>query len=367
MLIDAAAIPELEEVIRRCSPEWRVKTLKRITGLFVAGAGRFNDDHIRLFDQVFAWLIAEIEEEARTELSHRLAPLDQAPVEVVRRLAQDDAIAVAGPILQRSRQLAEADLVEIARLKSQAHLLAISRRARIGEAVTNTLIRRGEREVMRSVAENRGARLSDDSFCTLLERAKSDAVLAEKVALRPDIPPSLLRDLLLAVTDLLRQRLLASAKPETQSEVGPMQAIGSSEVGATIGPPDYAAARRAIEALRREGKLDEANLVDFAKTGRYAETIATLASLCAVPIEVVDRLMGAERPDPILILCKSVGWGWPIVRAVIMARPGGQGMSGQALDAAYADFDRLLPATAHRVTRFWQVRSPDRPPTLAGE
>jgi uncharacterized protein (DUF2336 family) len=367
MLVDAAAIPELEEVIRRCSPEWRVKTLKRITALFVAGASRFNGDHIRLFDQVFGWLIAEIEVEARAELSHRLAPLDQAPVEVVRRLAQDDAIAVAGPILQRSRQLAEVDLVEIARLKSQAHLLAISKRAPIGEAVTSTLIRRGEREVMRSVAENRGARLSDDSFCTLLQRAKSDAVLAEKVALRPDIPPPLLRDLLLAVTDLLRQRLLASARPETQSEVGPMQATGSSEVGATIGPPDYAAARRAIEALRREGKLDEANLVDFAKTGRYAETIATLSSLCAVPIEVVDRLMGAERPDPILILCKSVGWGWPIVRAVIMARPSGQGMSGQALDAAYADFDRLLPATAHRVTRFWQVRSPDRLPTLADE
>ena len=367
MPVHAAPIPELEEVIQRGSPERRAKMLQRITALFLAGASRFNDDHLRLFDQVFGRLISASAAEARTELSHRLAPLDNAPIEVVRRLAQEDDIAVAGPVLQQCRRLAEIDLAEIARIKSQAHLLAISRRARIEEAVTAALIRRGAREVVHSVAENRGARLSDDSFCTLLQLAKSDTVLAEKVALRPDIPPPLFREFLLVVRDLLRQRLLASAKPETRSEVGRVQATGSSEVGATIGPRDYAAAQRTIEALRREGKLDQATLVDFAKTGRYAETIATLASLCAVPVEVVDRLMGAERPDPILILCKSVGWDWPIVRAIIMVRPGGQEMSSQALDAAYADFDRLLPATAHRVMRFWQVRSPDRRPMLADE
>src|SRR5713226_17451 len=323
MAASASPIPELEDVIQTGSPERRADALKRITAFFLSGASRFNEDHVRLFDDVFGRLIVEIESKARAELAHRLAPIGNAPVEVVRRLAKDDDIAVAGPLLQQSRRLAEADLLDIAKTKGQAHLLAISGRAGIAEPVTDVLVRRGDREVVRSVAENREARLSEDSFCKLVDRAEKDGVLAEKVGLRPDIPPRLFRDLLLKATEVVQQRLFSSAKPETQSEIRRVLAKVSLEVGATSASRDYSAAQRTVEALRQEGKLNEATLVDFAKMGRYEETVAALAGLCAVPIEVVGRLMGGERPDPVLILCKSVGWGWPTVKAVIMSRPGG--------------------------------------------
>jgi hypothetical protein len=82
----------------------------------------------------------------------------------------------------------------------------------------------------------------------------------------------------------------------------------------------------------------------------------TLSRLCAVPIEIVDRLMNGDRPDPILILCKSSGWGWATVRAIITVRPGSKGTSSQGLDSAYSNFERLSPATAQRVMRFWQAQ-----------
>jgi hypothetical protein len=69
--------------------------------------------------------------------------------------------------------------------------------------------------------------------------------------------------------------------------------------------------------------------------------------------------MGAERPDPILILCKSAGWAWPTVAAIIVMRPGGRSRPNQGLDAAYANFERLSLTTARRVLRFWQARSDD--------
>ena len=78
--------------------------------------------------------------------------------------------------------------------------------------------------------------------------------------------------------------------------------------------------------------------------------------MCAVPVDVVDRLMGGERSDPVLILARSAGFGWDTVSAVINARPGSRGTSTQALDAAQENFDRLSAATAQRVVRFWQVR-----------
>ena len=363
MSAHASLLPELEEVIRHGSSERRATTLRRITTLFLDGAGRFNDDHLGVFDLVFSRLIPSAEVKARTELSHRLAPLATAPAEAVRRLAHDDDIAVAGPVLAQSRQLAETDLVTIARTRSEAHLLAIAGRGRIAEAVTDVLVRRGARDVAHRVADNLGAHLSERGFFTLVDRAKSDSLLAEKVGLRPDIPPRLFRDLLLETTPLVQQRLLASAPPAMQAEIRRLLAKVLHPTEATAAPPDYVTAERTIEVLRGEHALTEATVAEFANKGEYAEIIAALASLCAVPTEVVDRLMGTERPDPILILCKSAGWSWTTVAALIAVRPGGEDTSAPTLDAVRADFDRLSPDTARRVVRFWQVRPDHRPQT----
>ena len=123
-------IPELEDVVQRGSPEKRAETLHRITTLFLTGASRFSDEHVDLFDQVFGLLIEEIEIKARAELSNRLAPVSNAPRKILRRLANDDDITVAGPVLTRAPRLAEIDLIDVASNKGQAHLQAICGRPR---------------------------------------------------------------------------------------------------------------------------------------------------------------------------------------------------------------------------------------------
>lgn len=355
MSAPASLIPELEDALQNSTAERRARTLQRITSLFLNGASHYSEDHVELFDEIFVRLIEEIEAKARAELSHRLAPMSNAPIEAVRRLAQDDDIDVAGPVLKQSQRLAESDLVDIARTKSQAHLLAISGRTGIAETVTDELVRRGDRQVVRSVADNREARLSERSFSDLVNRAEKDGVLAEKVGTRPDIPPRLFRDLLLKATEVVQQRLLAAARPETRAEVRRVLARVSEEIGAAK-TRDYTAARHAVDQLRQQGRLNESALVDFATAGKADEVVVALSQLCAVPLDVVDRLMSGERPDPILILCKSAGWEWPTVKAIILARPGGKGTSAHALDNAFGNFDRLSPATAQRVMRFWQAR-----------
>src|SRR5690349_11704906 len=148
MLAATSLIPELEDVLQNGTREKRADALKRITSLFIDGAASFNDDHVRLFDDVFCHLIAEIETKARAALSIELAPVDNAPVEIVRQLAQDDDITVAGPLLSMSQRLDDDALVEIAKNKGQAHLLAIAGRKKIAEAITDVLVNRGDREVI---------------------------------------------------------------------------------------------------------------------------------------------------------------------------------------------------------------------------
>jgi uncharacterized protein (DUF2336 family) len=360
MAVPASIIPELEDAIQHGSPERRVLMLQQITALFIDGAEGFSEGVVGLFDDVLSRLIEEIETKARTELADRLAPVGNAPVKVVRRLATDDEISVAGPLLRQSSRLNDSDLIGIAQSKSQAHLLAISSRTGIAGPVTDVLVRRGDREVARNLALNRTAQLSDVSFAALVGQAHADVVLAEGVGLRPDIPPRLFRELLLKATDVVQQRLLASADAATQAEIRRVLAKVSGEVGSKSRPRDYTAARRVVAELRQQGRLNEPQVVEFAKSSRYEETVASIELLCKIPIDVVDRLMGGDRPDPILILCKAAGWGWPTARAVILSRTHMKS-SSRGLDNAFSNFERLSPTTAQRVMRFWQARTTATP------
>jgi uncharacterized protein (DUF2336 family) len=348
----ASLLPELEEVVQHGSAEKRAETLRRITGLFLDGASAFKDEHVAVFDDVIGYLIEEIETKALAELARKLAPIANAPVKVVTRLAASDDIDVAEPLLKQAH-IPDPELIRIAETKGQAHLLALSARGMVSEALADVIVKRGDRDVSRSIATNAAAQLSEDAFSTLVKRAEQDGVLAEKVGQRTDIPPRLFRTLLMQASDVVQKRLLAQARPETQAEIRKILARVTDEVGARAAPRNYTAALAAVRQMHKEGKLTEAEIVAFAEAGKYEETIAALATLCAVP--VVDRLMNGERADPVLILARAAGFGWPTVRAVISSRPGAK-PSTQVLQAAFENFERLTQATAQRVVRFWQVR-----------
>jgi uncharacterized protein (DUF2336 family) len=355
MSASASLIPELEDIIQHGSQDRRAATVKRIANLFVDGAPHFNEDHVGLFDDVLCRLVAEIEAKARAEMARTLAPIENAPTELIRQLAKDDDIAVAGPVIAKSTRLRENELVELAKTKGQAHLVALAGRENIGEAVTEVLVQRGDTQVVRNVAENQSAKLSEDSFSALVKRAEEDSELAEKVGHRSDIPPHLFRDLLVRATAVVQQRLLAAAKPETRAEIQRVLDKVSREFDSTPAR-DYTAAQREVLVLHQSGALDETKLAEFANDKKFEETVASISLLCGVPIETADRLMAGDRPDPILILCRAAGYGWPTARAIIMSRPSAKGTSAAALDTAFQNFEKLSASTAQRVVRFWQVR-----------
>ncbi len=353
MGVPASLLPELENVVQHSSAEKHTETLRRMTTLFLDSAAALSDEHVALFDDVIGYLIEEIEVKSLAEFARRIAPVPNAPENVVRTLASNDDIAVAGPVLKQAK-LAELELMQIAETKSQAHLLALSERANVSEVLADILVVRGDSDVARSIVTNK-AKLSQNAFTTLVRRAAQDATLAEKVGLRTDIPPWLFRQLLLQATDVVQKRLLAQAKPETQTEIRRVLAKVTDEVAAHAAPRSYPTALATVRALCEERKLTEADIAQYARNGRYEEIIAALATLYAVPAEVIDRLMNGERADPVLILARAAGFGWQTVREIINARPGVK-LSPQTLDAAHENFDRLTVATAQRVVRFWQVR-----------
>lgn len=354
MIADAPLLSELEILVKHGSRGRRAELLKGLTNLFVGRAADFTEEHVQLFDDVFNRLVAEIEENARFELSSSLARLANAPPRIVRRLAQDDDSSVAGPVLQYSERLEDPDLLDVARSKSQGHLLAISNRNQIAEMITDVLVRRGDREVVRNVAENKGALFSHAGFSILIRKADRDGILAEKVGQRADIPQVLFRELFLHATQIVQKRLVATAGPETQAKIRRVLAEISNQLGINATPPDYSAAQHVVEKIRREDKLDEAAIVNLASAGRYEETVAALSQVCKIPIEVMHRTMADKRADSILVVCKAAGFAWPTAQAVVLLRRKGHGMSSHSLQSNQRIFEKLSSAAAQDVIRLWQ-------------
>jgi uncharacterized protein (DUF2336 family) len=229
MTAHVSLIDELEAAIRVGPNDER--TAAHVVDLLLANADRLSEQQVGAFDDVLRRLIAAIDSEARAELGRRLAPVENAPTETVRRLALDEDIAVAGAVLAQSARLTTGDLVAVAKTKSQAHLRAIAGRAQLGEFVTDALLAHGDRDVVHALASNTGARLSEAAFAILLQRAEKDESLAEKVGLRLDIPLQLFRKLLLRATAAVRSRLLAAALPERQAEIRRMLSLIANEAG----------------------------------------------------------------------------------------------------------------------------------------
>jgi uncharacterized protein (DUF2336 family) len=350
-------LDELEAALASGSNSHRIDILTRITDLFVGGAPRFSEQQIGVFDEIMVRLVTAIEAKARAKLALRLAPIGNAPANVVNMLAFDDDIEVARPVLSKSERLGESELVANANSKSQQHLAAIAQRKSLSEAVTDVLVERGDREVVQSVVKNSGARFSDAGFRILVKRSTGDDALATEVGRRPDIPRPYFLTLLDKASSAVRARLAAENPLASAAVEGVVAEIaGSIRNDARNASPDFAAARAEVERQSRIRRIGEAEIYQYARDRKFEETAIALSLLCDTPIDVVERALLDPGAEIALILAKVAGLSSTTTKAILLLRAADRGMSANDLDRALASFNRLQPDTARRVLGFFRTR-----------
>jgi len=170
-------------------------------------AGSYSEDEIWTFGEVIGRLADEIEVAARAQLAKRLARFDRAPVNIIHKLAFDDEIEVAGPVLRESERLEPYALIANVCLKGQTHMLAITQRKSIDESVTDVLVTRGNQEVVQSVVNNNGARLSEFGFLHMIQRAEGDSSSPSNSACARTSRAHIFQQLIAKASDDVRKRL----------------------------------------------------------------------------------------------------------------------------------------------------------------
>jgi uncharacterized protein (DUF2336 family) len=346
---------DLDEAVSRGTPESRSRALWHTTDLMVAG--RYSDDEIWTFGEVIGRLADEIEVTARAQLARRLARFDEAPVNIIHKLAFDDSIEVAGPILEQSARLEPYALVANVCTKSQSHLLAISKRETLDESVTDVLVTRGNQEVVNSVATNNGARLSEFGFLHMVQRAEGDSILAEHLGLRKDIPRHIFQQLIAKASEDVKRRL-QEERPEMVEHIQSTVSDVAGALQSKFGPVSrsYFVAKRVVATQHRQGNLNENSISVYARTHKLEEVTIGLSLLCALPADVIERALLDKNRETLLILAKALNFCWATTMALLFLGAKDHRITAKELHDLEGEFGRLNIETSRSVLEFYQSR-----------
>ena len=355
-MIEAGSfLRELEDAVSRGSAESRLRALWHATDLLIAG--RYSDDEIWVFGEVIGRLADGIELAARAQLSKRLVRTDNASTGIVKKLAFDDSIDVAGPMLQHSDRLDAKTLVSSIRTKSQLHLLAISKRSSLATVVTDELVTRGDREVVNSVATNNGARFSDFGFLHMIKRSEADSILAVQLGLRKDIPRHIFQQLIAkASEDVIRK--LQWERPDLLGQIHTSVTEVTGSLQSKFGPASmsFFNAKKIVVARHQRGDLNENSILEYARSHKFEEATVGLSLLCSLPADVVERALADSSNEMTMILAKALNFEWETTMSLLFLAAKDHRISARDLDRMREEFTRLNTETSRTVLSFYKSR-----------
>jgi uncharacterized protein (DUF2336 family) len=344
-------LKELDEAVVRGSPEKKEEALRYATDILTVG--RFAEDEVWVFGEVIGRLADAIEVEARSRLAEQLANLPQAPVNAIEKLAFDDSIRVAGPVLRHSERLNPRALIENIRTKSQQHMLAISQRKSLPTVVTDELIRYGNREVVTSVASNAGASFSDAGFLQMIQRAENDGILAERLGLRRDIPRWMFQQLIAKASAEVRRKL-EQERPGLGAQIQDSVADVTGSLHSKFGPASksYFEAKRTVGARKQNGQLHEMSILNDALDHKHEDVAVGLSLLCGLPSNVVERAL--RDKEMTLVLTKALEFSWDTGMALLFLRAKDHRINAAALDDMKRHFIKLDVEACRQVVQTYQ-------------
>jgi uncharacterized protein (DUF2336 family) len=348
-------LQELNDTISRGTPESRLKALWHATDMLIAG--HYTEDQIWIFGEVIGRLSEEIELAARCQLAKRLADCDNAPIYMINKLAFDDSIEVAGPVLRHSERIGVDALIANAQSKSQQHLFAISQRKSITEPVTDVLVQKGDQRVVNSVTVNVGARFSESGFLHLVKRSENDSILAEHLGRRRDIPRHLFQQLIAKASDEVKKKL-EGERPEVGNQIQSAVTDVTGSLHSMFGPASksYFTAKRTVGAQHQLGNLGEDKVLEYAQSRKLDEVIVALSLLCVLPVDVVERALLATNREALLILAKALDLSWTTTMALLFLGAPDHRITAEDLDRLSVEFTRLDVDTSKTVLKTYHSR-----------
>jgi hypothetical protein len=223
--------------------------------------------------------------------------------------------------------------------------------------VTDELITRGNREVVNSVVTNAGAGFSDFGFLHMIKRSEGDAILAEQLGLRKDVPRHIFQQLIAkASEDVIRK--LKSERPDLMDQIQTSVTDVTGSLQAKFGPAStsYFNAKKIVAAQHQRGDLNENSILEYARSHKLEEATVGLSLLCSLPVDVVERALADSSSELTLILAKALNFDWETAMSLLFLGAKEHRISTRHLDHMREEFKRLNIDTSRTVLSFYKSR-----------
>lgn len=337
------------------SSDQRRTLLSGLTDMFLDNDDNLSDKESTLFADVMCRVLDQVEVVARAELAGRVADSPNTPTAVASKLARDEDISVAEPILRSSPVLSDDDLVEIARSQSQDHLLAMSARETLSEAVTDVLVDRGDNRVLETVSGNEGASFSQHGMTQLIEHARSNPEVRTALQNRSDLDTNMQASLTRILEESLKERLKDVDGADIVSEIA-KNAASMLEEELNSARNDRIGAKIILQEVK-SGKRDLGQALEELSTeNRFGDVGIVLAGYCDLPEKMVLSAMLKEDPGPFMVICRANGIAQK--RFAEIARLRSRRVGGDEADVLMMldKYQKIATYAAERTFRFLKVR-----------
>jgi uncharacterized protein (DUF2336 family) len=344
----AALLSELD-AIDGWPPERWADILNQVTKFFLGHADSLTTHQIALFDDVFVRLIDRVDTQLLTQISRQLTEAKCALPQAARRLALHEDESVSLPILE-SGSLTQDLLIEVVQSCSSKQRLAVALRHDVGRPVSEVLVRCGDQAVHYALAENKGAKLSEESWNRLIKLGESNQGLAQRLGRRRDIPTPLKRRFHSKLEDTRMRELNAMPgmmRDQIENTIATTEIVTNSDQR-----PDYASAQAKMIELGRKGRLNDSTINRFAISGEYTNIVAALALLTGSPTDVIERLIASDSIEGLVLACKASRLDWATANAIARHRPGHSPVPAEELEKAKKTFETFSLSAAQRTVRF---------------
>jgi glutamate mutase epsilon subunit len=168
----------------------------------------------------------------------------------------------------------------------------------------------------------------------------------------------LLLKLLATASKIVRSRLEAEnsrLKKEVHSVVSEVTRKMKGEVRAASVRADGATTAAASHS---SAQADATKFGGMADGGKLEQIVRALAVKTGMPVGFVHRAVVSDRNEAMLLLAKAAEMKWKDVKALLLLKAGGAGLSQKDLELGLAQYERLKRDTAVQLLQFHRPASP---------
>lgn len=279
-----------------------------IASLYHSQSSRLSERERSLMRDILQRLTGDVEMAIRIALAERLADDETAPLELILLLA-DDRIEVARPVILRSRQLSDTDLLSLLDHAGEDHHVACAARAYIGEPVCDALAKSDAEPVLVTLVRNATARIAAATFETLVEKSRQLTALHAPLAQRNDLPVLLAARMCEWVSDALKthiERNFPIDVPQVESLVEyaaqSIQEPPSAQEGNTA-----LSAQKLVDKLAAAGQLRAGFLLRVLHQSQIDLFDIAFAKLLGLELPKLRWAFYKEGARPVALACRAVG------------------------------------------------------------